>query len=52
MMSAIDRDQPFPHASVCGVLVNFNLLLTALWKGVASWFVNIFQVKCCQQKKL
>jgi hypothetical protein len=36
MMSVIDRDQPFPYISICGILVNFNLLLTALWKGVVS----------------
>ena len=36
MMSVIDRDQPFPYTSICGILVNFNLLLTAVWKGVVS----------------
>jgi hypothetical protein len=41
LMSVIDRDQPFPYTSICGILVNFNLLLTALWKGVVSCFVNV-----------
>jgi hypothetical protein len=36
MMSVIDRDQPFPYTSICGILVNFNLLLHASWKGVVS----------------
>ena len=33
LMSALDRDQPFPYVSICGLLVNLNLLLNALWKG-------------------
>jgi hypothetical protein len=52
MMSVIDRDQPFPYTSVCGILVNFNLLLTALWKGVVSWFLNVlmnFRRRSCLQ---
>lgn len=43
LMSALNRDQPFPYASITGVLVNFFLLLNALWKGVewAIWFYEV-----------
>jgi len=42
LMSAIDRDQPFPYISICGILVNINLFLTAVWKGTlwAVWFYD------------
>jgi hypothetical protein len=41
LMSVTDRDQPFPYTSICGILVNFNLLLTSLWRGGVSCFVNV-----------
>jgi len=38
LMSPIDRDQPSPYISLCGMLVNINLLLYSLSNGV-DWAI-------------
>lgn len=43
LMSALNRDQPLPYASITGLLVNFFLLLNALWKGT----VRIYSIPFC-----
>ena len=40
MMSSLSYDQPFPYASICGLLVNITLLLEAAWKGVVRTFAD------------
>lgn len=38
LMARIDRDQPRPYCFICAILVNLNLLLTSLSKGL-EWAI-------------
>ena len=39
LMSPVDRDQPPPYIFVCAILINVNLLLYSMWKGMiwSTW---------------
>ena len=42
LMSSLDRDKPYPYASLCGTLVHINLLLMSTSRGVewAKWLAS------------
>jgi hypothetical protein len=42
LMSVLNWDEPPPYVSVVGILVNLNLMILSLWKGIewAVWFYD------------
>eukprot|EP00587_Corethron_hystrix_P005638 CAMPEP_0113313038 /NCGR_PEP_ID=MMETSP0010_2-20120614/9618_1 /TAXON_ID=216773 ORGANISM="Corethron hystrix, Strain 308" /NCGR_SAMPLE_ID=MMETSP0010_2 /ASSEMBLY_ACC=CAM_ASM_000155 /LENGTH=458 /DNA_ID=CAMNT_0000168963 /DNA_START=50 /DNA_END=1426 /DNA_ORIENTATION=- /assembly_acc=CAM_ASM_000155 len=41
LMSRLNRDQPVPYSSTVGTLINLQLIITSMWKGVV-WSVWSF----------
>lgn len=52
LMSSLDRDKPYSYASLCGLLVQINLLIMSTWKGVdwATWLHSFGDQLICQPK--
>jgi hypothetical protein len=44
LMARNDRDQPRPYCFICAILVNLNLLLTSLSKGL-EWAILLYDSK-------
>ena len=50
LMSSLDRDKPFPYASLCATLVYINIVIMSTWKGVewSVWLYNYGDDIVCQ----
>ena len=52
LMSSLDRDKPYSYASLCGLLVQINIVIMSSWKGVewAIW-LHSFGGRLTEQPK-